>query len=163
MDEEEKSQGIKVVDKRRFDDSGSAREDSDSGSSKVAASTSGSTTGATSAAERPKSAPPASAEGGGADDGIESQPRRASGSPAVNFNNFVLGLGTQALVLMGEIPNPETGLVSANLSAAKQTIDILGILEAKTTGNLDEDEGKLLTEVLSSLRLAFVNRVNSKS
>ena len=155
MSDEEKEQSIKVVDKRRFSDDGAAREESATESSKLTAAAE-----KPAAAETPrdKTGPAGKDTGSGADTG----PRRGS-SPAVNFNNFILGLGTQALVLMGEIPNPETGLVSANLSAAKQTIDILGMLEEKTKGNLVEDEVTLFTEVLSSLRLAFVDRVNSKS
>ena len=162
MSDQEKDQGIKIVDKRRFSDEGVEREESASSSSK----------GETAAVQKPseravessvqagtvqasaKPEEPTAAEGG---------QRRGGGPAAVNFNNFVLGLGTQALVLLGEIPNPETGLVNANLSAAKQTIDILGMLEEKTKGNLDENEATLLTEVLSSLRLAFVDRVNSKA
>ena len=153
MSDEEKEQSIKIVDKRRFSDDGAEREESRTESSKVAAP-----------AEKPaaKEAPKEKVAPAEKEAGAESGQRR-SGSPAVNFNNFILGLGTQALVLMGEIPNPETGLVNANLSAAKQTIDILGMLEEKTKGNLAEDEVTLFTEVLSSLRLAFVDRVNSKS
>jgi hypothetical protein len=166
MSDQDKDQGIKIVDKRRFSDDGIEREESSPSSSNGEKAAAQNVTGAAVAGSVERSAQagkiqssakleePAASEGG---------QRRGGGSAAVNFNNFVLGLGTQALVLLGEIPNPETGLVSANLSAAKQTIDILGMLEEKTKGNLDENEATLLTEVLSSLRLAFVDRVNSKS
>ena len=157
MSDEEKEQSIKIVDKRRFSDDGAEREESRTESSKVAAPAEKPAAAAKEASQE-KAAPAEKVAGAGAESG-----QRRSGSPAVNFNNFILGLGTQALVLMGEIPNPETGLVNANLSAAKQTIDILGMLEEKTKGNLAEDEVTLFTEVLSSLRLAFVDRVNSKS
>ena len=160
MSDQEKDQGIKIVDKRRFSDEGVEREESSSSSSKgetaagpAERSAQAGTVQSSAKPSTPKSAP--SADEGGQ--------RRAGGAAAVNFINFVLGLGTQVLVLLGEIPNPETGLVSANLSAAKQTIDILGMLEEKTKGNLDEQEATLFTEVLSSLRLAFADRVNSKA
>lgn len=168
MSEGEKDQGIKIVDKRRFSDDGAERQENQSESSKGQAAlqkpqtASGKTGGqslAGSLADGGTAESRTAAAGASSDDSAK---RQLGGGPAVNFNNFVLGLGTQALVLMGEIPNPETGLVNANLSAAKQTIDILGMLEDKTKGNLDEDEATLLTEVLSSLRLAFVNRLNSK-
>ncbi len=168
MDDEEKGQSIKIVDKRRFSDEGEVRENSTAEPSKDTAAK------VAPSGERPAARPVVSAAAGqgssaktataqGKPAGTQDDDSQRRGGPAVNFNNFVLGLGTQALVLMGEIPNPETGLVSANLSSAKQTIDILGMLEDKTKGNLDEDEATLLNEVLSSLRLAFVNRLNSKS
>ncbi|MBI3072441.1 MAG: DUF1844 domain-containing protein [Deltaproteobacteria bacterium] len=43
-----------------------------------------------------------------------------------------------------------------NLEFAKEQIDILGILEEKTHGNLTPDEAQLLAAVLSDLRLAYV-------
>lgn len=76
----------------------------------------------------------------------------------LDFASFVMSLAHQAVVLLGEVPNPETNLVATNLEAARQTIDILGILEEKTVGNLDEEEKRLLTEILSSLRMAFVKK-----
>lgn len=80
----------------------------------------------------------------------------------IDFSSFVVSFATQALVLMGEIPHPETGERVQNLDAAKQTVDILGILDVKTKGNLTELEQKLMDEVLASVRLAFVNASNSK-
>ena len=166
MSDQDKDQGIKIVDKRRFSDEGVEREESSPSSSKGETAAVRNVAGAAVAGAAERSAQAGKIQSSAKPEepvAVEGGQRRGGGSATVNFNNFVLGLGTQALVLLGEIPNPETGLVSANLSAAKQTIDILGMLEEKTKGNLDENEATLLTEVLSSLRLAFVDRVNSKS
>ncbi len=78
----------------------------------------------------------------------------------IDFISFIVSLGTQALVMLGEMPNPETRLQAVNIDAAKQTIDILGMLEEKTKGNLSAEEAKLLSEILTTLRMAFVNKVN---
>lgn len=74
----------------------------------------------------------------------------------IDFSSFVIGLANQTLMMLGEIPMPDTGMVAVNREAAKQSIDILGMLEAKTKGNLSGQEANLLAEVLASLRLAFV-------
>jgi hypothetical protein len=73
-----------------------------------------------------------------------------------NFSSFILGLSTQALMYLGEIPDPQDGKAHQDLSAAKQFIDILGILKEKTTGNLDRGETELLDHILFDLRMRYV-------
>jgi uncharacterized protein DUF1844 len=77
-------------------------------------------------------------------------------SVPVTFSTFVLGLSTQALVLLGEIADPATTHVSPDLVAAKQVIDILGMLETKTRGNLDQAEQGLVESMLYDLRMKYV-------
>ena len=69
----------------------------------------------------------------------------------------MLGLSTQALLHLGEIPNPMTNAVERNLEAAKHVIDILGILQEKTRNNLDSGEHTLLESVLYDLRMRYVD------
>lgn len=78
--------------------------------------------------------------------------------PDINFSTFILSLNSSALVHLGIQTDPTTGSTSENLPLAKQTIDILAMLEAKTRGNLDEDEKKLLTHVLYELRMLYVKQ-----
>lgn len=87
-------------------------------------------------------------------------PRPKEQTDKIDFVSFVVSLGTQALVMLGEMPSPDTRLPAVNLEAAKQTIDILGLLEEKTKGNLTPEEEKLLSEILATLRMAFVKKVN---
>ncbi len=54
----------------------------------------------------------------------------------IDFYTFCLSLGSSAFVHMGDAPNPETGEAQPNLVLAQQTIDILGMLQDKTKGNL---------------------------
>ncbi len=74
----------------------------------------------------------------------------------VNFSSFVLGLSTQALMCLGEIPDPQDGKSHQDLSAAKQFIDILGVLKEKTAGNLERGETELLDHILFDLRMRYV-------
>ncbi len=75
--------------------------------------------------------------------------------PEINFATFIFSLNSSALVHLGVIEDPATGQ-KKSLPMAKQTIDILGVLEEKTRGNLTEDEENLLKHILSDLRLMYV-------
>lgn len=77
---------------------------------------------------------------------------------AIDFYTFILSLGSSAFVHLGDAPHPETRKVEPNLLLAKQTIDILGMLQEKTRGNLTSEEEKFLQTLLSDLRLRFVAR-----
>jgi len=76
--------------------------------------------------------------------------------PEINFPSFVLSLSSSALLHFGQIPDPITKKQERNLPLAKQTIDILGILQEKTKGNLTKDEDQLIENLLHDLRLKYV-------
>ena len=84
------------------------------------------------------------------------EPKQESDYPAVNFTNFVLSLSTSALFHFGDFPDPEGGKTEKNLPAAKQTIDILDMLNEKTKGNLDENEKNLIQGALYELKMRYV-------
>jgi hypothetical protein len=73
----------------------------------------------------------------------------------INFTTFVMGLSTQALMHLGEIVEPGAPQ-TPDLPAAKQMIDLLGVLREKTTGNLDAAEEQLLASMLYDLRMRYV-------
>lgn len=73
----------------------------------------------------------------------------------INFTTFVMGLSTQALMHLGEILEPGAPQ-TPDLPAAKQMIDLLGVLREKTTGNLDAAEEQLLASMLYDLRMRYV-------
>ena len=81
--------------------------------------------------------------------------------PEIDFGTFVLSLASSALVHLGEVHHPDTGGAQANLSLAKQTIDILGMLRDKTRGNLTREEGELLENLLLDLRMKYVGKKKS--
>jgi hypothetical protein len=76
--------------------------------------------------------------------------------PGIDFSTFIMSLSQSAVLHLGEIPHPETNEIEKNLPLARQTIDLLGVLEEKTKGNLTGDEERLLTQVLFDLRMRFV-------
>ena len=75
--------------------------------------------------------------------------------PEIDFGTFVMSLASSVLVHLGEIAHPDA---SKNLNMAKQTIDILGMLQDKTRGNLDAQEARLFEKILFDLRLRFVEK-----
>ena len=78
--------------------------------------------------------------------------------PTIDFSTFVLSLSHSALMHLGEAPHPETDGMEENLPLARQTIDLIGLLDEKTKGNLTGDEERLIGQVLFDLRLRFVEK-----
>jgi hypothetical protein len=78
--------------------------------------------------------------------------------PPVEFTTFILSLSHSALMHLGEAPDPETGGLHRNLLLARQTIDLIALLEEKTKGNLTGDEERLLGQILFDLRMRYVEQ-----
>jgi len=81
---------------------------------------------------------------------------KGSPPPEITFTTFIFSLSSSALMQLGEIPDPFTKKVEQNLNLAQQTIDLLGMLEHKTRGNLSDEETKTLEAILYDLRLRFL-------
>jgi hypothetical protein len=77
------------------------------------------------------------------------------------FAGMVVQQTNLALMLLGKAPHPETQKTVQDLDSAKMFIDQLEMLEVKTQGNLNADEAKLLKQSLMTLRLAFVQAIDS--
>jgi hypothetical protein len=77
---------------------------------------------------------------------------------ALDFNALVLSLGSSAIVHLGEAPDPTTGQKreKPDLPMAQQSIDLLGMLQEKTRGNLTPDEARFLENMLFDLRMLYV-------
>lgn len=80
----------------------------------------------------------------------------------VTFSTFVFSLSSSALMLMGEQLDPQQGKIPVNLPQAKEIIDILSVLEAKTKGNLTQEEQAMLTDMLYALRMKYVDLASGK-
>ncbi len=76
----------------------------------------------------------------------------------IDFTTFCVSLASSAFVHLGDMPHPESQKTEPDLVLAKQTIDLLGMLQAKTRGNLSDEEAKLLEHLLADLRLRYVAR-----
>jgi hypothetical protein len=79
--------------------------------------------------------------------------------PQIDFATFALSLAASGMMHLGmaaDPTQPDAAPGEPNLPLAQQTIDTLVMLQAKTQGNLEEEERKLLESVLYELRMAFV-------
>lgn len=76
--------------------------------------------------------------------------------PPMTFTTLVMSLSTAALVQFGDMPDPVTGKREKNLLFARQNIDLLGLLQEKTKGNLTKDEQDILEDALFKLRMRFI-------
>ena len=96
-----------------------------------------------------------------ADDGTN---RGSEGGPgslsSMDFSTFIISLGSNVLMhlgVQGENAAASQAPSEAQLELARQTIDILAMLEQKTQGNLTDEEAQLLTSVLYQVRMAFLD------
>jgi hypothetical protein len=87
----------------------------------------------------------------------------ADAHPKLDFATFVLSLSHSALVHLGEAPHPDGDPPKKDLALARQTIDMLGMLEEKTRGNLTGDEERMLSQILYDLRMRFLELSKAES
>jgi len=139
-EEKQEGKGFTVQDRRRFSpETGEAREVSE---------------------EAKGFTMPAGSENAGESES-KSQPGQEP-LPEINFSTFIISLSTQALMHLGEIPNPLSGKSETDIPVAKQMIDIVGMLQEKTRSNLDAGEERLIEDVLFDLRMKYVEAVKKK-
>jgi hypothetical protein len=135
--EEKKEKGFVIKDKRLFDDAGDVRQEE--------------------LTKAEKAAPDQKSESSSEPGSEEHQKAQTEERyPEVSFASFVLSLSTSAMYHFGDFPDPVSKKAEKNLSAAKQTIDILTLLQNKTKGNLDEGERNLIDGMLYELRMRYV-------
>ena len=97
-------------------------------------------------AEKERAAPPRDGQSG----------RQRPPLPPATLSILFATLGTQAFIALGLVPNPLTERTEQDLEQAKHFIDMLGVLEEKTKGNLTADERRQLDSLLFDLRLQYV-------
>ena len=76
--------------------------------------------------------------------------------PKIDFSSFILSLYSSGLVQLGKVEDPSTGAKTIDLPMAQHSIDMIVMLQEKTSGNLTEDEENLVKALLSELRMAYV-------
>jgi hypothetical protein len=135
MEESDRPGEFKVTDKRRFTTEGEAKEEPE----KVERET----PGQEAAQEPPR-------------EELRTGPEKAEPPRPLDFSTFVLSLANTALFQLGFLKVSESEEARQDLPAARQTIDILAMLEEKTRGNLTDQEKRIITETLFQLRMAFV-------
>lgn len=148
-EEEKKGSGFQVKDRRRFTEQGEHR------------AADGTSPGAAKASEPPPAdgRPQERSTGEQEKERAERGARRRDPSaplPDIDFPTFVLSLSSSVVIHLGLAPDPVSGERVRDLGLAKQTIDILGMLQEKTRGNLSGEEKNLMEGILYDLRLRYV-------
>ena len=92
----------------------------------------------------------------GRDQGRRECPEEIPDGVGLTFSSFVLGLSTQALMYLGEVSSPDGHKTDVDIEAAQQMIDVLAMLQEKTSRNLDADESQMVQQVLYDLRMRYV-------
>ena len=78
-----------------------------------------------------------------------------------SFLSLIMSLASNAAASLGMMPHPVTGETGVDLKTAKHWIDVLGMLDQKTHGNLDEQEAMMLENLLADLRMQYVSFTNA--
>jgi hypothetical protein len=170
MAEEEKERGFKVADRRRFSSEGESKPEVEDRPADTKSADQPAAPQHSHAEHAPHEGPSAGAQAEASaayEKAASAQPAdndlAALGSPDLNFASFVVGLSTEALALMGEMPHPATGERLNDLIGAQQLIDIIAMLQEKTRGNLSHDEDTLLNAILFDLRMKYVEKARQTS
>lgn len=90
-------------------------------------------------------------------------PRPAAADPLddpASFLSLIMSLASNAAASLGMMPHPVTGETGVDLPTAKHWVDVLGMLEEKTQGNLDSQEAQMLENLLADLRMQYVSLTN---
>lgn len=77
-------------------------------------------------------------------------------SLSIDFTTLIMSFASAAMISMGRVADPATGMVHKSLPVAQQNIDIITLLHEKTRGNLTAEEESLMDQILYELRMAFV-------
>jgi len=157
--EKEQSQQAKsfqVVDKRRFDSTGHERSAEASEPPKTDSSQLSSGTSESTSTQEAQGSPSQNSSAREPQFTMSASPGEEEAEP-VAFTSFIMSLATQVLVQLGEMEPPNGMSIPIDLDSARQTIDIMTMLQRRTRGNLSGDEARFMEEVLHSLRVSFIN------
>ena len=94
------------------------------------------------------------------DDELSEEELEGAQDPA-SFLNFLMSIASNAASALGMMEHPVTHQREVDLELGKHWIDVLGMLEKKTKGNLTKPEEKMMEGLLSDLRMQFVSLANS--
>lgn len=82
---------------------------------------------------------------------------------AALFLSLIVGLQQSGMVGLGKLMNPVSRKVEVNLMMAREAIDTLAALEARTRGNLEPDEARVLQQALDALRMNYLDEVKKSA
>jgi Domain of unknown function (DUF1844) len=163
---------FKVVDRRLFNADGTPRElseeekaEADRAASAAAVENAAAAAMPSQQTKKESATPPPAAPGEPSRPAArERAPRRTGGDPLddpTSFLSLIMSLASNAAASLGMMPHPATGETGVDLQTAKHWIDVLGMLEEKTHGNLDEQEAQMIENLLADLRMQYVSFAQS--
>lgn len=83
--------------------------------------------------------------------------------PPASFPMLITSIGTQAMMALGQVPDPMSGKAIYHPELARHHIDTLVVLQGKTEGNLEEDEKEMLENFITQLRQLFIAMANANA
>lgn len=114
------------------------------------------------------SSPPAEAIGGeaGAEIGGEAEEEfteeeLADARDPAGFLSFIMSIASNAASALGMMEHPVTHSREVDVELGKHWIDVLGMLQKKTAGNLSSKERQMLEGLLADLRMQYVSLINA--
>jgi hypothetical protein len=158
---------FKVVDRRQFNPDGTPRELTEQEKEEAErAAKAAAVENATAKAVAAQTEPAAQAQSESQPHAHERAERRSAsaGDPLddpASFLSLIMSLASNAAASLGMMPHPVTGETGVDLKTAKHWIDVLGMLDQKTHGNLDEQEAMMLENLLADLRMQYVSFTNA--
>ena len=90
-----------------------------------------------------------------------SEAELAEARDPASFVSFIMSIASNAASSLGMMEHPVTHQREVDVELGKHWIDVLGMLQTKTTGNLTSQEKRMLEGLLADLRMQYVSLVNS--
>ena len=162
----EEQPNFKVTDRRLFNPDGSPRdvppeekpEPKSAVKEEPVAATAGTAAGAARAESQPAAVPDdVSPE---AEEELSEEDLSAAQDPA-SFLSFLMSIASNAASALGMMEHPVTHQREVDVELGKHWIDVLGMLQKKTAGNLTNQEKRMLEGLLADLRMQYVSLINS--
>lgn len=85
----------------------------------------------------------------------------AEAQDPASFISFVMSIASNAASALGMMEHPVTHQREVDLELGKHWIDILGMLQRKTSGNLSLQERNMIEGLLADLRMQYVSLMNA--
>jgi hypothetical protein len=165
MDDEQPN--FKVTDRRLFNADGSPRdlppEEKPEPKAAVTPEPAAAAAGAAAAAQpqpQPEPEPEVSESAAEFDEELSEEDMAEARDPA-SFISFVMSIASNAASSLGMMEHPVTHQREVDVELGKHWIDVLGMLQKKTSGNLTSQEKRMIEGLLADLRMQYVSLINS--
>ncbi|HET9712238.1 MAG TPA: DUF1844 domain-containing protein [Pyrinomonadaceae bacterium] len=158
---QEEQPTFKVTDRRPFNPDGSPRELTPEEEAAAAPAAAAEPQAEPPAETPPAEAPPAATETAPEAEDEFTEADLADARDPTSFVSFLMSLATNAASALGMMEHPVTHQRDVDVEVGKHWIDVLGMLQKKTAGNLTPQEKRMLEGLLADLRMQYVSLVNS--